>query len=179
MQRRCNFLKAKLAHFFVRPVSSILISSFCWILGLLLGFFFTAHAGDSYLLLMRRAAFSQVSISGLAAAVLLPFLFAAFAASVSAPRLICAVCFGKAFFTASCASGILAAYGDAGWLVRSLLQFSDIVSLPLLCWFSMRHVAANRQGIRRDLMICLIPSVIAVMIDFVVVSPFLAMLIEN
>lgn len=148
-----------------------------WLLGLLLGIFFTARADDSYFLLMRQAACCRVSITGLAAVVVLPFLFCTFAASVGI-WLIPWICLIKAFLFSSCAAALTVSFGTAGWLVRLLLQFSDGMCLPLLFWFSARLYACNRDDVFRDLRNCLLFAAATVCIDFCVISPFLVSLIE-
>lgn len=148
-----------------------------WLLGLLLGIFFTARADDTYLLLMRQAACCRVSITGLAAAVGLPFLFCTFAASAGV-WLIPWICLIKAFLFSSCAAALTASFGSAGWLVRLLLQFSDGLCLPLLLWFSARVYLQKGQDVLRDLRNCLIFTAATVWIDYRVISPFLVSLIE-
>lgn len=72
----------------------------------------------------------------------------------------------------------MSAYGSAGWLVRWLLMFSDILTLPLLCLFWLRAFSHERS---QSLCFAAAVGVIAVFIgslDYTVVSPFAAMLIS-
>lgn len=150
----------------------------CWLTGLLLGIFYAARAGDTYSLLMRMAPSCRVSISGLAASALLPFLFAAFAVYISKPELLILVCFLKAFSFACCGFGVMDAFGSAGWLIRPLLQFSDGCTIPLLCWFSIRHISDIQPTWRADIGVCCMIAAVAVGFDYCLVSPFLVTLIE-
>ena len=158
-------------------VSEILLVS-VWLGGLLLGAFLSPFAPESYLLLMRRAAGSPVSIVGLFASVLLPFLIATYAVSISKPVLLYAVCFCKAVLFSFCCRGIQLTFGSAGWLVLILMQFSDLCMLPVLCWFSFRHLGAGTHRLKRDFAIgCGIGTAVGIL-DYCMVSPFLVMLID-
>lgn len=116
-------------------------------LGLILGTVFAISAGDPFLSLMRAAPSERMSIVPLAITLCLPFLFCVFAALLSAPWLLPLICFAKCIAFAFVSSGLLLAYGGGGWLVRLLLMFSQLWSLPLLIWFCLRHIRGNKQGI--------------------------------
>ena len=158
--------------------SSLLLLLLIWFLGLLLGSFLTAALGESFFLLMRTAASSRVSIVGLIASSYLPFLFSAFAVYIGKPKLLYLCCFVKALLFASCAYASLTAFQSAGWLVRCLLQFSDILLVPALCWFSIQQVSGE-GSLRRDFSFCTVLFLLAGSLDYCVVSPFLVMLIAN
>ena len=150
-----------------------------WVSALILGTVFAVHAGNNYFLLMRGAPDCSVSIAGLLATVLLPYLFAAFAVYISKPKLLYLVCFAKVFAFAMCGYGICVAYGSAGWLVRWLLQFSDICTVPVLCWFSIRHLQGRSCTFRTD---CLIYGGMVMLVgylDYSLISPFLVILTEK
>ena len=150
-----------------------------WLAGLISGTLLAALSGNHYFLLMRVAASSHVSIVGLTVTVLLPFLCAAFAVYTDRPWMLYAVCFTKVFTFAFCGFGITAAYGSAGWLVRALLQFSDICTVPVLCWFSLRHLSGRKNGWKRDIGIGLGLVIPVICLDTWYISPFLAMLTGN
>ena len=69
------------------------------------------------------------------------------------------------------------AFGDAGWLVRSLYQFSDLFLVPVLCWFSLRYISGDRPLVRKDLLTVLIGCVTVCSLDLCFISPFLVKLI--
>jgi hypothetical protein len=150
-----------------------------WLSGLILGTIFSAIAGNHYFLLMRMAPQSHVSIVGLAVTVLLPFLLSAFAVYKDRPWMLHLICSTKVFTFAFCGFGITAAYGGAGWLVRLLLQFSDICTVPILCWFALRHLTGKRIGWKRDIGICLGLAVAVCCLDLWYISPFLALITKN
>ena len=150
-----------------------------WISGLVLGTCFATAASKHYLLMMRMAPQSHVTIVGLAVTVLLPFLSSAFAVYKDRLWLVYPICFAKVFAFASCGYGITAAFGSAGWLVRLLLQFSDILTMPILCWFVLRHISGRKMVLKRDFGICLGLEVIICCLDLWYISPFLSTITKN
>ncbi|MBE6976079.1 MAG: hypothetical protein E7439_02640 [Ruminococcaceae bacterium] len=128
---------------------------------------------------MRGASDCSVTIAGLLATVVLPYLFAAFAVYISKPKLLYLICFVKAFCFAMCGYGICVAYGSAGWLVRWLLQFSDICTVPVLCWFALRHLKGKGRTFRTDAMFYGGIVMLVGYLDFSLISPFLVILTEN
>lgn len=157
----------------------VLLLALFWCIGLLCGCAASRQA-EAYLVpLMSAAAAHRVSIVGLLAVLLLPLLFSAFAVFISEPRLLLAAAFLKAFTFGFTAWGITVAFGMAGWLIRSLLLFSDCCMLPFLFWFWLRHISGERAAVRNDLAVCTAVAVLVGSIDFWKVSPFLALLIET
>jgi hypothetical protein len=149
-----------------------------WGGGCLLGILCGMNAGDTYFSLMRGAVRCSVSIVGLAFSVYLPFLLSAFAVYWNRPSLMYIVCVLKAWSFTLAAYGILNAFGSAGWLVRFLVQFSDILLLCPLCWFFLRHIRGNSAQWKRDLWICSAAAAAVCSIDYCVVSRFLVMLTQ-
>ena len=145
--------------------------------GLFMGTIAAADLDDLFLPLMRPSVSGGVSIIRQLAAVLLPFLFAAIAAYLDKPRLLHVICFFKTFTFGFCSMLICCAYGSAGWLIRLFLQFSDILSLPLLCWYCLRQFDRPPQPYK-DLIYCSLLAGIFVCIDHFAVLPFLAELID-
>lgn len=168
-RQRLRFLR------FERPV---IILSLSWLAGLIAGIFCAVHADEPYFALMRMAAGSRVSIVGLVASVLLPFLIAAFAVYISTPQLLYPLCFAKALLFSFGACGVYIAFGSAGWLAQFLLQFSDCLLLPVFCWFCIRHISGKGQALAKELAMCAAAVGLIGSIDYCVVSPFLAMLID-
>ena len=150
-----------------------------WLAGLIAGTLLAASSSTHYFLLMRMAPMSHVSIVGLTVTVLLPFLCSAFAVYKDRPWMLYAICFTKVFIFAVCGFGITAAYGNAGWLVRSLFQFSDICTIPVLCWFDLRHLTGRKPEWKRDIGISLGLVILVICLDTWYISPFLALLTGN
>ena len=151
----------------------------CWICGLLLGIHYASQADDTYFLLMHTATITRVSITGLLAAVFLPFLFSAFAVYILRPELLLVICFLKAASFSCCSFGLMRAFESAGWLVRLLFQFSDYCMIPVLLWFSVRHIVVQKNPLWKDLLICGSWMLVVGVLDYCIVSPFLVGLIDH
>lgn len=156
----------------------MLLFAFLWFAGLLLGLRAAHLPGSAYTSLMLAAFESRVSIVGLAAVLLLPFLFSAFAVFISQPWLLLPIAFGKAVAFGCCVGGISVAFGSAGWLARWLLMFSDCCMLPVLCWFWLRCLSGGKMP-AKDLAVCVTAAVVIGSLDYGIVSPFLAKLIDS
>ena len=148
-----------------------------WIFGLISGAVCSVHSGIFLTSLMRTAVHGSVSIVGLMSAGLLPLLFSAAAVFISKIWLLIPVAFCKAFLYAYFAAGLMAAYGNAGWLVRILFMFSDYVMLPVLWWYWMSVLdGRDRLFYRKSAVACAAALMIGCF-DFYIVSPFLASLL--
>ena len=154
-----------------------ILSAF-WITGLLCGVASACYAGPPFLSLMRNAVFCSVSIICLLLTVFLPFLLSALAVFFSVPCFLYPIAFAKAFLLAFVSMGIFITFGSAGWLFRLLIGFGDIVSVPLLIWFWLRCLCADRKTCHFDFMITTSLIFLIICIDFRIISPFLADLIN-
>ncbi len=149
----------------------------CAVSGAGLGALFAGASGDSYVLLMRMAASRPVSIFGSAVSVFLPFLISVFLITHSKPWLVYLIC-GIRFFLFSAAGFALArSFGSAGWLVRLLLQMPDLFLIPVLIWFSLLSFAGKCT--KRVMICCILLAAAIGMLDYCVISPFLANLIDS
>ena len=151
---------------------------FCLILliCLFLGAYCGAIADPSLFPLMHRAVFCRVSIVCLAASQLLPFLFVAFAAVISNPVLLMAVCAYKFFAFSYVGVLVSIAFGSAGWLIRFLFLFCDICLVPALCWFSL-HILSEQRLISKTFLVCFMLVIVTVLFDHFFISDFLMKLI--
>ena len=156
-----------------RKGSTVFLAS-CFASGLAAGCmaFFSAECETASL--MRAAADSRVSIVGLLSVIFLPFLFSAFAVYLRQPWWLLPIAFCKAFSFALVFLGITAAYGSAGWLMRLLLMFSDLWTLPLLCYFWLRYATGERRLALRVIPSYLCAVLLIAIIDHCLISPFLA-----
>ena len=148
-----------------------------WLAGLLFGAAMFLSAGNHILPWMRGVPYGSVSISGLLCVTALPFLFSAFAVYISEPRLLLLVSFGKAFLFSYVSLGILSCFGSAGWLIRWLLMFSDLMFLPALYWFWQRHISGSFRFSGTESLLMLSFCMLVGSIDYCCVSPLLAELI--
>ena len=149
-----------------------------YLLGLILGGCMFNVAGDSFSSLMRVGDFSHMSIIRLLPVLLLPFLFSAFAVYIHQNWLLPPICFLKAFFFAFVYVGFSVSFADAGWLVRLLLMFGDIATLPLL-WLFWLHILSGECRLHSGAFFVIFVAVAAVgCFDVSVVSPFGAQFIS-
>lgn len=153
--------------------AAAVLLSLIWILGLFFGVQIAAHAGEDVLSLMRTAPRAGVSIVGRFAVLLVPFLLSALAAFLQWRWLLFLICFFKAYFFAFVSGAVALAFGSAGFLVCPLLLFSDICLLPLLFWFCLRLLRADRRTIWRSALPCAACAVVLGCLDCFVISPFL------
>ncbi len=149
-----------------------------WLSGLLCGTLVYLSAEDSLISQMRSCVYAPVSIIGLLCGILLPFLFSAFAVYFSMPVLLFPICFGKAFLFSYISAGILFAFGSAGWLIRYLVLFGDCVSTPVLYWFWLRNLPGSHTRHTGESVFIVSLLILAGSIQYSVISPFLARLIE-
>ena len=117
--------------------------AFFWITGLITGLILSLLAGESSHSLMRMAVCRSVSIVPLLLTTCLPFLFSALAVFISKPVLLLVVAFCKALIFALVSAVTYHSYGDAGWMMRSMVMFADICTLPFLYSFWQRHICGS------------------------------------
>ena len=153
------------------------IFAICTVCSAGLGVIFAASAGNHYFLLMRKATSCFVSIIGSAVTVLLPFLVSVFIITHSKPWLAYLICGIYIFSLSSTCYAICCSFGTAGWLMQLMMQFPDICLTPVLIWLFLLRLAG--QGNRRILAWCFGFALAVGMIDYCVISPFLANLIDS
>lgn len=147
-----------------------------WFFGLLFGIYNAMHASDSLLRMMRGVFLSAVSIQGLLSVVLLPFLLSAFAVYIRQYWLMIPIIFTKALTFAFCACCIDRIFGSAGWLIRSLVIFSDGCMIPVLIWFWLRQ--SDHKPLQLNTLTAYALFAVSIgILDYCLVSPYLAMLI--
>lgn len=129
------------------------------------GLFHSVHVGYWYL----SAFFPTI----------LPFLFSAFAAYFSKPKLMLPVCFWKAFCFGFCGFGISLVYGQCSWLMRLLLMFSDLCSLPILLFYWLRYAFGKRCPDWCVNVSALSLLLIITTVDYCFISPFTVCLLEK
>ena len=150
-----------------------------WILGLLLGILAVSSASEMIVPMMRSAVSGSVSIPGLLAATLLPFLFSAYAVYYSEPWLLLIISVVKSFAFGFCAFGIYLAYGQSAWLVRFLFLFSDVFMMPVLYVYWLRHISGQVQPKVWVNASCVAAALVIGSIDYCLIAPFLVDIISS
>lgn len=159
--------------------ADVLTLTFVLLLGYLMGTFLAAETPFSFYALMRSAANSPVSIVGSLVSAYLPFLLAFAAVHYGKPALLYFILFCKAVVFSHCSMICHLAFGSGGWLIRLLLQFSDILLLPVLCHFAILCLRQPRTLRRSDIFIYSGAAALVAIINFCFISPYLAMLIDT
>lgn len=165
---------------FFQPPSrrdSAIVLAFTLLSGFILGAYVATLAEPSSFSLMRSAADGCVSIVSLLSALLLPFLFTAFAVYIAKPWLLIPIAFFKAFFFSYLGTEIIFLFGGSGWLLRLLLMFTDSLSMPVLCWFWVRIYSGRKVLNVRCLTTAVVILFGIVCLDYRLISPFLVNLL--
>lgn len=149
-----------------------------WIGGILFGIWISSVSGGHLASLMRSAPHDAVSIVGLVFITFFPFFLSALAVSIFGRWLLHPIACCKGLLTAFVSMGMFQCYGCAGWLIRLFLCFSDLVSLPLLYLFWLRLLDKDNSNGIRDAFLYLVPIFCIGSIDFCLISPFFADLIN-
>lgn len=157
---------------------SVILLSFLWMVGLVCGLYFISSSGDWITGLFTCVAGSRQSILGLLAVVCIPLIVSAIAIYFSAPALIYIYSVIKAFSFGCSLCGIAITFRHSSWLVRLLLLFSDTGLVVLMLWLWCRMLYKNRFSVRKDLVFCIAASAVIGIIDYFLVSPYFAMLMN-
>lgn len=147
------------------------------IVGILAGVRLSYAADDSILTLASVSGNTGLTFWGIAAVLLLPLLISLCAFHFNIPILILPIAFLKSAAFGFCSCCVIFAYGDAGWLVRFLVLFSDSAMFVVLCWYWFSHLEGVRTRLRQDTVLCFVLAVVIGMFDYIYISPFLAMLL--
>ena len=140
-----------------------------WILGLGFGGLAFGYGKDHLVSLMPLVLSSQLSIVGLCACALLPYLFSVFAVYLSLPWMLIPICFAKACSFAYISCGVYQVFGSGSWLVHWLLLFVDTMSIPVLYLYWLRHISGFRSfrfGVATVYLAALICIIILIIILF-------------
>ena len=158
-----------------RRGTTLILASF-FLLGHLLGVWFSGSASELLFSTMRMLPGSHASVIGLLSAAVLPFLFSACAVYLRQPLLLIPIAFWKAFLFSYVGYGLFRAWGSAGWLMLSLTMFSSFGSMPVLCWYWLRHIGGRPFDLGAC---CLVLGGLLIIgiIDYCLIVPFLANII--
>ena len=147
-----------------------------WASGFAAGMILHCVIGSLFFPWMRGILFGPVSIVGLFCAACFPFLFSAFAVYMGLRWLLYPVCFGKAFVFSLISSAIWMHFGSSGWLAWLLIMFSDVISLPLLYRYWLRHISGFREFSVAEVLLSVSCFLVIGSVDYCCISPFLAIL---
>lgn len=163
---------------FRNAVSPVAFLGFCWVLGILFGMHFVSFVSEPFSSLIRTGVYSRVTTAGLLTVLLLPLFASAITVYFFIPYLQYFICFLKAFCFGCCLYCSVHTFAAAGWLIMSLMMFSDSCMLVPLLWFWCRHITGNRQSLKRDVYYCLTAAVLIGFVDYFIISPYLVGLLK-
>lgn len=154
----------------------VVLIAVLWLLGLLAGAYFLGQT--SLASLMCSVLFLRISIFGLFLSLALPLILSYILYRFFHFYFILPIVFLKAFSFICCYGSLMIVYRNAGWLVSGMILFSDFsfVVLLLLYWY---NAATGRSYSARIAFAVyfLIPIVVGC-IDYYIVSPYAAMLLN-
>lgn len=156
----------------------VVFLAFFWTASLIYGVYISAQ-DLSVVSLMRLLPYCQVSIVGLIAVSFLPLLITIVCAYYRKPIVIYSILVCKGFLSGYCIGGLASAYSSAGWLIDILLLFSDSCITVILFWFWYRHLIRNEHSLKRDGAIAIVSALVICLIDYFIVTPFLASLVNQ
>lgn len=147
-----------------------------WISGLLCALLYIKQFSFS---LMYPLHIERVSIVGMIVSLILPIILLYILLNRCYFYLILPVIFLKSFNYMCCYLCITYSYGTAGWLVRTLLLFSDTVSVIILLHFCYRFAAGNKIGMTSYFKYTFAVLIIVGCLDYYIISPFILMLLNH
>ena len=142
------------------------------LLGILAGTVSASFTGPAFSSRMLLSLSGQSSIVVFTLRVYLPFLLCILAVHLRSMKLLCFVCFCKMFSFCFCGNLIYYIYGAAGWLVREFLLFSDIITVPVLCYFCLVSVRSQMRLSKQLIAVCAAVILLAAFVDYFFVTPF-------
>lgn len=94
-------------------------------------------------------------------------------------RLLYIILFFKAMIYAVVSINIMSVFGEAGWLLRILLLSAETIQLAVLLLFSIRSVGQGFDIIKKNAIIATILSLIPVLLDASLATPFTTLLLNS
>lgn len=153
--------------------------SICWFLGLICGMYLFYRTGTPAVSWMRRIVNGSVSILSLFGIYFFPFLFTAYAIWITRPALLYVIAVARAALYAFVSLGVFVAFGSSGWVVQGLVLCCD--SVLVFCLYTMwLRVLRGCKSTGAFFVFC-VATICLLMsaVDYCVISPFWACLIEN
>jgi len=156
-------------------VKAALLAVF-WLSGLLAGALLLSQTSISSL--MCSGYYPRISIISLILALVIPFLISYILLRFLPFYFIFLFAFLKAFSFIYCYGAFMIHYGDAGWLISGMVLFSDfflVVSL-LMQWYNF--ATGKKCDLQSSMLVHFLSLTLIGLFDYIVVSPFLAMLLH-
>lgn len=147
-----------------------------WVTGLLAGLVLSSNLFAEICELVPFAIASPFSFAGIILATSIPFLLTVFVLHISKPFFLLPISLVKGILFSFNSFLFLFYYHSSGWLIRILIMFSDLITLPIL-WFLWLQSESNFGNSITGILLVLFAFVfLTCLFDYVAVAPFLAML---
>lgn len=169
-----NFFKS-----FNRNILHTIFILICWCSSLFLGMYLALQVKVYNLLMMRTFLESRMSIVSLACVVILPLLISMIAFRLDRfTLLLTVVCIKACAFGFSC-SVVYAFFGDAGWLVRWLLIFTDSILVISQLYYWLRNALTPSRSVYQGVPAYLLLSALLISLEHCFISPLVVSLSER
>lgn len=155
------------------------ILALSWCTGLICGIFLFLYTGRPLASMMRSTTQCPASIVSLFFTAILPFLISVFAVYICRAHFLLPICFIKALFYSFVSMGVTTAFGNAGWLICTFVMGSDSLCIVLLYVFWLRRLSGRTLCSLAEAVAMFSLSILVGSVNYCIISPFLAMLIEN
>lgn len=147
-----------------------------WLVGLFIGAFVAFHLSDNQLQIVRVIASRKAPLFGVLFSSFIPFLIVAFIARFMGHRCLQTYLFIKSALLTLCFCYCNRCFGTSGWLVTTLLFFTDLISSYYLVLFSFQLFTSKTE---RSALLFVLYSVISILLglfNYFILSPFTASL---
>ena len=145
---------------------------FFWVSGLLLGMFLAVKPQNTaFSSIVLTVPYAAVTKASLICAVFSPVFFSLALAISGRLYHLYAVAFLKAFLFSFLGVTFLVCYQDAGWLVFTMMMFSQIASLPALCWLWLQLLRNNIRKYPYAVLFCYL--ITAILLHYYSITPFM------
>lgn len=151
--------------------------AFLLILSVVFGLYLVRISDQNFVSLMSVAPGCCASIVDLLTVAVYPFFLAAVFVMIFRSYGLVLLCSLKLSCFTVLLSGAVLHWGLSSWLVSFLLLFSCGISCTCLLWFTMRCYLHENIKVHLDLLICILISIAAAVIEHLVFAPFLAKII--
>ena len=163
---------------FIRCCSGHLVLAFGWFTGLVTGAFLSSLIVDCTANAIRVNIAGPASAGSLILTTFLPFLVSAIAVFLSKPVFLPLIAYCKAAVFSLVSFVTLRSFGTSGWMIRFMVMFTDIITLPLFYSFCRRHLDKDAR-----FQVCDGAYLLALFLicgfDFSYISPFLLKVLQS
>ena len=148
-----------------------------WIIGIFLGIVLAEASSLDDSRIITYWIYTPSSFANLLFTGFLPFVLSALFIWFRKAYLICIVCLFKAFAVGFVWSICLICFSGAGWVVRPLLLFSQILSIPAYWYFWLLAFRTEDIPNRAAVAVCSLYLLSAILSDYYLIAPFFQHLI--